>query len=620
MTVSNTLTNLSEPSAFVKADAFLNTVFPKRKLKKVLLVNPPDADVSLFRYNTAKRLRYTNYPPYGLALLAQNLRNMEIDVRICNLNHEILMRCIKSEKELEFQFDEIIKNKLNEDILDFKPDLIGVTCMFTMTHESFRVVCRQIASNNIPLAIGGVHVSNDVDRILDDIPQAHFAFLREGDVVFKEFIKIVNQKLPIENLAQCVFNAPEKRLHFFKELQPDDEAINVMPSYDLIDISAYSSYGTIGAFYCFKPPKTRFATILSNRGCRAQCSFCSVRNFNGSGVRQRSVESVVDELEYLQNEHGIGHVMWLDDDLFKDAKRTINLYNEMVRRNLKLTWDATNGVIAAACTEEIIAAAAESGCIALNIGMESGNPEILREIVKPGTVKSFIKAAEILRKYEQIHSSVFLMIGFPNETFSMILDTINVSREMDLDWYRASVLQPLPNTPIYDSMVAQGLIQDVDSKIRFMGGAYGKQTEMEQGFSMSSPDFEKAFSTIAPDTIPSAEQLTDIWFYMNYHLNFNRIFYEKRPIKREQLIQHLQVLSDVISPENGFALYFLGFLQHQMEGVIDEILLDRLQDRLDTSDYWNDRFQAFNLSIDDLRNQVFDQSHLSRLAPELITA
>ena len=78
-------------------------------------------------------------------------------------------------------------------------------------------------------------------------------------------------------------------------------------------------------FTGFKGEDTPSGTILSNRGCRAQCSFCSVRNFNGKGVRRRHVQSVVDELSYLRNERGLTHFMFLDDDLFKDEKQTIEL-------------------------------------------------------------------------------------------------------------------------------------------------------------------------------------------------------------------------------------------------------------------------------------------------------
>jgi len=323
---------------------------------------------------------------------------------------------------------------------------------------------------------------------------------------------------------------------------------------------------------------------------------------------------VVDELDILKNEYGVGHAMWLDDDLPKDHKRAIGLFNEMVNRRLGITWDATNGLIAASCELEVVQAMSESGCIAVNIGMESGNPVILRQIKKPGRVETFLKAAEVFRKFENIHACVLLMLGFPGETMGMIQDTINVARKMDLDWHRVVQLQPLPNTPIYDSMVAQGLIQPVGSKnVRFTGGAFGKQVEIEQGRAMATPDFEEAFCKIGLDQIPTSEQLNDVWFYMNYHLNFHRLFTEDRPLKIEQQFKSLRVLSDVISPENGFALYFLGYLQDKLHGEIEPEIIERLERRLETSPYWADRFHAFGLSVDDLRSRNFRNKDIPRL-------
>jgi radical SAM superfamily enzyme YgiQ (UPF0313 family) len=321
----------------------------------------------------------------------------------------------------------------------------------------------------------------------------------------------------------------------------------------------------------------------------------------------------MEELELLR-ERGVGHIMWLDDDLLKDHKRAIGLFNEMVRRKLDITWDATNGLIAASCDEEVVAAMAASGCIAVNIGMESGNPQILRQIKKPGRVENFLEAAEVFRKYEQIHACVLLMLGFPGETLGMIQDTINVARKMDLDWHRVVQLQPLPNTPIYDSMVAQGLIQPVGSQnVRFSGGAFGKQQEIEQGRSAATPDFEEAFGHMRLDAIPTSEQLIDIWFYMNYHLNFHRLFTEERPVKMEQQLKSLRMLSDVIAPENGFALYFLGYLQSKLGQEIEPEIMQRLDTRLSTSSYWSDRFHAFGLSASDLRTRQFRNKDIPRL-------
>lgn len=595
---------------------FLAQRFPKGRIDRVLLVNPPDADSGLFQFQTAKRGRYTNYPPYGLAVLAQQLRSAGVEVRLCNLNHQILRACRATESEEEFDFDEVWQSCIDQDIGEFTPDLIGVTCMFTMTHTSFKRVCERAAQSGIPLAIGGVHTSNDVERVLDDIPSASFAFLREADLALPAFTRAVAGEMEIGDLGQIIIDTGAERHHFFRPMQPSAADLDVVPAYDLCDITALSAQGTIGAFYCFKPEDTKFATVLSNRGCRAQCTFCSVRNFNGKGVRQRSVDSVLDELQILSEQYGIGHIMWLDDDLLKDHKRAIALFNGIVRRGLDLTWDATNGVIAASCTDEVIAAAAESGCIAVNIGMESGNREILRQVRKPGTVETFLAAAEVLRRYPQIHSSVFLIVGFPNETMRMIMDSIDVARKMDLDWYRISQLQPLPNTPIYDAMVEQGLIEEVGSReLRFMGGAYGKQAEIEQGKRLATANFEEAFSEIPMDRVPTADQITDIWFYMNYHLNFHRLFTEEREIKITQQLQHLHTLGDVISPENGFALYFIAYLQHKTSNRVEPEIVERLRQRLDTSAYWRDRFSAFGLSVEDVVKADYQNKHIPQLLP-----
>jgi len=527
---------------------------------------------------------------------------------VCNLNHYILKEYF-SNPELEISdFDNVWQQQLDKKLIDFKPDLVGVTCMFTMTHRSFVDTCSFISTKNIPIVIGGVHVSNDIKRLSDSMQGiVDMVLYREADIAFPNLIQVINKKLEPENLAQLWLLDNKNYIKYDNLLTPETEDLDTIPSYHLLDITEYTKYGIIGAFYCFKPANTRFATVLNNRGCRAHCSFCSVRNFNGKNVRHRSVTSVVDEIEHLYQDYGVKHIMWLDDDLLMNQKRSVSLFETLAKRNMDLTWDATNGVIASSCSDEVMSAAADSGCIAINIGVESGNADILKMVKKPTSIKHYLQAAEVLRHYPQIHTSVFLMIGFPNETMSMITDTINLAKEMDMDWYRISQLYPLPNTPLYDSMVAQGMISPIGNKdTRFNGGAFGKQTDLEQGLVMTNNNFKDAFASIQDEQVPTPEQLTDIWFYMNYHLNFLRIFSEQREIKLQQLQSHLSILADVISPENGFALYFLGYLQYKKYGSIDQSIIKRLETRLETSDYWADRFTAFRLSTTDLTNMTFD--------------
>jgi radical SAM superfamily enzyme YgiQ (UPF0313 family) len=592
-------------------DGFLSDLFPHRKIRRILLVAPPDAAADMFDDATCRRGRYGNFPPYGLGIIARYLLADGVEVRIVNLNNEVLKACRCSHGQGAFDFDNVWHDALRREIGNYKPDFAGVTCMFTQSHTITARVCEKIKelSPRMPLALGGVHVSNcfhsrkQCGELLNDFACIDLFFLYEAEVAFRHFVRAVNKTIVAHSLYQVFFNKynccfPVKKI-------PAGDELDVAPAYELMAMDELSRYGLIGSFYCFKSKSTQFATVLSNRGCRGRCTYCSVHNFNGGGVRHRSVQAIVDELLVLKDRFGIGHVMWLDDDLFFNHKRAVLLFNEMVKRNTGMTWDCTNGVIAASCTEELIAAAAESGCIGLNIGVESGNPKILTMIKKPGTIREFLRAADVLKKFDQINTRVFLMIGFPGETGAMILDTFHLALAMDLDWYNITILQPLPNTPIFDTMVSQGLVEPVNAtQVRYNSGPYGKRRENLQKnlpvAAKSSP-----FSAAAMDRVPARTELEDIWLTMNFHLNFKRLMDISNPVKLEQQMKYVRNIVEMVAPDDPFPLYFYGCLQQKIKGTIDKGIIDRLELRLHTSEYWRKSFARFDLSPTDLQTRRF---------------
>ena len=597
----------------------IDRLFPGRCIRRFLLVIPPDADKQMFNYSTAKRGRYWNFPPYGPGVLAAHLREEGVEVDILNLNNEVLKACQTSTQDADFDFDQEWKAPLTWKIQSFSPDLVAISCMFSQAHDSTVTVTNEVKRQfpHIPIAMGGVHITNCLVNeetsasFVKDFSNANFFFTYEAELALRKFVNVVNGKTPLSGLAQVCFNIAGEQLYFGQRSTPGEEDLDIIPAFDIMDVPNLSRHGKIGSFYCHIKPGSILATSLSIRGCRAQCTFCSVRNFNGVGVRSRSVQSVIDELLILRDTYGVDHIMWLDDDLLRGHDRALNLFNEMVRQDVGMTWDCTNGVIAASCTDELVAAMAESGCIGLNIGMESGNANILRDIKKPGAPKTFLRAAEVLRRYEQINARVFLMLGFPGETYRMILDTIELSRAMDLDWYNITILQALPNTPIFDSMVEQGYINLETLKfgdIRYNSGAYGKhRKKAEQETDLLASDFKDAFNRADLDEVPNPEELDTIWAYMNYHLNFRPLFFESRPVKLVQKLQYVTNISDLVAPENAIAMYFQGYLQHQVNGSIDQRVIDNLEERLALSPYWSARFRDFNLSPIHLKTRSFPE-------------
>ena len=78
------------------------------------------------------------------------------------------------------------------------------------------------------------------------------------------------------------------------------------------------------------------------RGCRYACDFCSIHAFYGTVLRQRPVREVVAEIEAL----GRKHLFLVDDNIFVDVPRALELFEALVR--LRIYWSCQVSIDVAA--------------------------------------------------------------------------------------------------------------------------------------------------------------------------------------------------------------------------------------------------------------------------------
>ena len=553
----------------------------KKKIKKILFIGLPQFQTSKFNREMFLNKRYFNYPPYGIGLLKAVVEkdSKDIEIDILDLNHEILVKaeeyfCEKNnyinndhqqEKEI-FEVSKIVEKILVDYLKKFNPDLVGISCMFTMTHNRMLDVAK-IVKEVLPLTCvfaGGVHPTSSANLILKECKHIDFINLFEGDLSLPAFINFVNKsESNPKTLRQIAIILNDEYLELQNRVNPSGEIINIKPSYGRLNIGKYSSLGEIGAYRFWWRKNTIASTSLSNRGCRARCSFCSVRNFNGKEVRGKTYNSVVDELLFLKENYGVNHIMWLDDDLLFDRERTIKMFNEMVRRNLNITWDASNGVIASALKDEVLDAAAESGCIGLHFGIESGNDQILKQVHKPSGKKHYLALEEKLKKYPKIFTKGFLMVGFPNETLEQIKETIDMAVKINLDWYTIQVVHPLPQTEMHQKLVEMGLIREdeVDPEKLNYGNRNGKMKDKEQ---RDVGDFKDPFVGDLK-RVPKKEEMEDIWFTCDYKINYERIDEIEDIKKLKKLSVFLKYISTNISIKNPLVEYYQNVCLEKLE-------------------------------------------------------
>jgi len=579
----------------------LTATFKKGSCNRVLLLNPPQFPSEVIDISMAKNLRYFANPPYGIGLLTSKLLSKGYEVNLLDINYEILFYIHTNEENL-INIDSLTdswKEKLKQKIESFKPDIIGISCMFT-TIKDMKEVSSFVKScdENLPVFAGGASLIHNTESILRDCESIDFISLFEGDIVFSDYLDFVNGKLDATYIKQIATIIDNKYIAIEERSIPKGKDIDSPPNYLNLPIEKYSSFGEIGAYRFWRAPNAKVATAISNRGCSGHCSFCGVRSFNGPGVRSRDINAVADEIESMKQNYGISHIMWLDDDLFFNEKRAIRLFDEIARRKLNITWDATNGVIAAEISDELIDIAVKSGCIGLNIGIESGNPYILRKINKPSTIDDFKHAAKILNKYQQIFTKGFLIIGFPDETLNQIQDTINFAKELALDWYTVQSLCPFPATKIYSEILEKQQSKkdsSVPTMLEYGSSHMGTKRLIERKQKKQAKDFYDLFEENL-EIVPEKEIMNDVWFLTDYRINYEILLKENSHPRLIKFKRFLSDIADRITSENPLANLFLGIVEKKL-GNLEESDKRKMLSKgfLDNSDFWSKRFIALGL-------------------------
>ncbi|MBX3180180.1 MAG: radical SAM protein [Candidatus Hydrogenedentes bacterium] len=202
-----------------------------------------------------------------------------------------------------------------------------------------------------------------------------------------------------------------------------------------------------------------FVTAITGRGCRYRCSYCQIPQvMNGHRYRTHSVERVVDEMEYNKRIiPGLKEVMFEDDTLtMRIARdRLIALCEEIIRRDLKLSWSANARVDLNDL--ETLRLMKRSGCRMLCVGFEFGDQKILNNVKKGTTVDQMYTFAENAAKAKlRIHGC--FMIGGPEETRETALKTIQMSKELKIDTAQFTGVVAYPGTSYYEWARQEGAL------------------------------------------------------------------------------------------------------------------------------------------------------------------
>jgi len=429
---------------------------------KVMLVNPPR--VNGMPVVREERFEHKDigsvYPPLSLLYMASILENNErCEVKLIDANG----------------FDLSLENVIKE-INAYRPDVVILRCGFDTQKEDIKVleaaksagavtVLRNKIIADVPEIRDEVLKTGAVDIFINSEPDAVISGLMYAIDEHKDEDPVKNpsdstgllnkdgDKDPVKSLSGSTGLSSVKGISFIR----DGEIITTgfqdnIADLDCIPFPAYHLLPSLKVYHTgvMQPP---FALVSTTRGCPYACTFCA---YGKTKCRERSIESVINELKALKQRFNIKSFLFFDDTISIKGGRVEELGKRMIEEGLSgLDW--------VCCTRanlvnyDMLKVLKKAGMKEIAIGIETGSEEILKNIKKGVPLDSVRQAAKWCHELGIMFYGLAI-IGLPGETEDTINETVKFIKEIDPFYTQFCFSVPFPNTEMYSYYEENGYL------------------------------------------------------------------------------------------------------------------------------------------------------------------
>ena len=314
------------------------------------------------------------------------------------------------------QLKQRFENNLEQTLKHFQPQIIGVSLR---NIDSIDYIGRQyfypdfvkmvsrikaILPKSIVVA-GGSGFSLFAEAIMKDCPQIDFGAFQEGDTSFPELLE--NLDHPDE--VKGIFVRTGNGVQFTGNRKPVDINSLPRPAYEYFELDRYlSRISGIG--------------IEAKRGCSLKCSYCPYPFLNGSSLRIRSVEAIVDEMEYLVSKYRVDHFTFVDSVFNIPLEHSVEICNEILKRKLNIKWSAWCNE--KTFSEDYARLALRAGCVGFPFASDAFTDTSLQRLQKNYTQKDILNTVEIANRVDGIRIGYSFFLNPPGASVKTLFQVI----------------------------------------------------------------------------------------------------------------------------------------------------------------------------------------------------
>ncbi len=392
---------------------------------------------------------HVNYP-VGLGLISACLKKSGHNTRVVHIN-----------EELGFPLD---LPRIKRIVEDFSPQLIG----FSSTSNQYKFV-RTLAPFfkkilDVPIICGGVHPTIAPEEVLSS-DGVDLVCIGEGEYAMQELVEKLEKGDDYRGIRNLGYL--EKGKVVLNPMRPLVGDLNSLPFPDREGFQ----------FADIVSLKNGWANVMVGRGCLYQCTYCINNYFHkiyeslstkGGHVRFRTVDTVLAEIEELLGKYDI-RLINFDDDIFTLKKDWLSEFCAKYGEKIKVPF-ACN-VQVRHFGKNVAEMLYKAGCREVKIGLESGNEQVRKNVLKRHTPDDVIIKAFKDAEDAGIRAWAFNMMGVPSETKSDLMDTVRLNAKIRPYILRCSIFYPYKGTELYEYCETNSLLNEEKE------GAYSSHLE-----------------------------------------------------------------------------------------------------------------------------------------------
>lgn len=327
-----------------------------------------------------------------------------------------------------------------EQVQNHNPDLVAMPVVTDDFQWALKWAALIKQRMNVPIVFGNAHATFHSDDVLRH-DCVDYVVRGEGEITLLELVEALagrREYSEVLGLGYKVNGEPK-----LNAMRPLIEDLDVLPFPDK------------DLYYEVMPYLNHGYTTMSGRGCPYRCTFCdnntSMRLYNKEvakkqkWTRRHSPRYVVDEILWAKQRYKIKHVRFNDEDFSYD-KNWLREFCPMYAKEVGIPYFAW--VYPNTIDEEMAKLLSESGCDAVEMGIQSGAEHLRKEVLHRKTKDTqIIEAMKALRKFK-VRTTVDIIIGLPTETKTDLDSTVRLLAQGNPWHLYAFWLRYYPSTEI----------------------------------------------------------------------------------------------------------------------------------------------------------------------------